>query len=434
MNIKKRLPLLFIFTLVTNYFIFAGASDMEPVTSAKSLALGGYYYAGYDDITAAYNNPAGILSFAGSGFAINLNGRAGRQLCEQSEYDLHRSFRATDYSGSAGIYWVPTSKLGFALLYNRAIDYSLDWPLAMSFNVKGTERLYGLHVTSRCRVDALSPAIALRLGSLSLGFAGNLYNVYKKFGFPVGNLNWESNSANPIYLMKQEMQGTAIGWSVGFNYPLTSKLEIGGILRSGYTRNLSGDAETDLFFDLDSLAKKTSIESEFQMPFSGGLGILYKVTEQLSFNLDITTQLWENTLSHYEFNYEDTAWTNRMPDAARDSITGYYWQKMPLNFENSLDVSIGLEYDTNKDLKYRCGYRFSKTPNSNQTYSLLFPDVNQHWFSAGIGFTYDNYLIDLSLAYSFGIASNIKETEDPYFYGEYDTRTILPSINVEYKF
>ncbi|MCF7740161.1 MAG: outer membrane protein transport protein [Candidatus Marinimicrobia bacterium] len=434
MYISKKLFLISTIFISTIYFIFAGSSDMEPVTSGKSLALGGYYFAGTDDITSAFNNPARIMDFTKNGFAFNITGRSGRQKCRQSENDLHRSFISTDYSGAAGLYWIPSSSLGFALVYNRAADYSLDWPWAISFDQSGTERLYGFHVTAQKRIDVISPIAGFRFGPLGIGVSANLYRVNNEFGFPVGNYDWETNQADPVYLMEMNMQGNAIGWSIGFNYAFNSNFKVGGSLRSGFSQKLDGDAKNDMFFELDSLAETTGIESDFEMPLTGGMGILYKINKNLSINLDFITQLWGNTITSYEFNYNDTAWVNRMPKASKDSLTGYYWTDMPVDFKNNFEIAIGLEYKANNDMHYRFGYRYSKTPNSEQTYSLLYPDVNQHWFSTGIGFEYENYLIDMSCAYSNGIENDIKENNDSYFYGKYDNWSLLPSINIEYKF
>lgn len=414
--------------------LVAGDASMIPVSGSKSLALGGYYYAGKDHVTAAFSNPARLLHMVGKGLAVNISDRAGQQQCRQSKLDLHRSFLYNDFSGAAGIYWVPSPKFGLAVLYNRALDYSVRWPLAMSFNEGGTERLYGFQLTSRMRTEAISPIVGVRLGPLSLGLAVNIYNISRQFGFPVGNKEWETNSANPAYQMDIKQQGSSLGWSVGFSVPMSSQLRIGGMVRSGFTQNLSGNARTDLFFDLDSLVSKTAVDGKFQQPLSGGIGIMYKINNQFSVNLDVAMQLWGNSLSNYEFSYKDTAWTARMPAAPRDSITGYYWKNIPLDFKNSFDLAVGVEYTDVNDLQYRCGYRFSSTPNANNSYSLLFPNVNRHWFSVGIGLRYENYRLDLSLAYSVGIATSIKKEDEPYFYGEYDLNTILPSVNVEYQF
>jgi long-subunit fatty acid transport protein len=106
---------------------------------------------------------------------------------------------------------------------------------------------------------------------------------------------------------------------------------------------------------------------------------------------------------------------------------------LPFYDRNSFVFAIGLEYSGENNLKYRIGYNYQTTPNSDRSYSLLLPNVNQHRISAGIGFLFNQFYLDLSIAYSVGVAKDIKKSQDEYFYGKYDTKTIIPSINVEYQ-
>jgi len=166
---------------------------------------------------------------------------------------------------------------------------------------------------------------------------------------------------------------------------------------------------------------------------TGGIGILYKPTDQLNLNIDLSSEFWGSTQSKLDFNYSDTAWSAIIAAAPRDSITGYWRSEMPFYDRNSFVFAIGLEYSGENNLKYRVGYNYQTTPNSDRSYSLLLPNVNQHRISAGIGFLFNQFYLDLSIAYSVGVAKDIKKSQDEYFYGKYDTKTIIPSINVEYQ-
>jgi len=414
--------------------IKAGEAHTVPITSAKSLALGGYYYAGSDGITTTFQNPGKIMSLKGFGLAINAIDRAGQQECKKGNRDIHRSYLFNDFSGSAGIYWVPNPRFGLAMVYNRALDYSARWPLALMFtDNNGINRLYGFQLKSRLIADAYSQVFGLQVGKLSLGAAISIYQLYQQLEFPISNPEWQASKTSPVYALNLEQRDNAVGWSAGFILPVSSTIQLGGSIRSGVNFDLEGHAKTDCFYALDSLAKKSRLRSKFQIPLNGGLGILYKPTEQLNINLDLSSEFWGSTQSTLDFNYSDTAWSAIIAEAPQDTITGYWRSEMPFYNRNSYAFAIGLEYSGENNLKYRVGYTYQTTPNSDRSYSLLFPNVNQHRISAGIGFLYNQFYIDLSIAYSMGFAKDIKKSQNEYFYGKYDTKTIVPSINIEYQ-
>jgi len=431
---RRFISIICIFVVISSNVVIAGDSNLSLITSTRALSLGGHYYAGSDNITSTFTNPAKVLCTLGFGFDMNVNDRAGQQMNYKSNGDLYRSYLLDDFSGSAGMYWVPSTKIGFGLVYNRALDYSVRWPLAMLFNVNNVKRVYGFQLTSRLRADAISPVIGFRLRQLALGFSANIYSFNSHLSFPVSNPEYELNGEDPAYQLDIVQTGQAFSWNTGFVYMVSNQLRVGGSLRGGVSVDLSGNANTDLFFDIDSTAQKSQVNSRIKTPTIGGLGILYKINDNLSLNLDVTASLWGSTLSSSEFAYDDTAWVSRIPITVQDSVTGYSLSKQPLEFRNSFDIGLGIEYRTEGNLQYRFGYRFTQTPNSKQSFSLLMPEVNRHWFSLGIGYQQAGYIIDLGIAYSLGIGKEIPDSVSEHFSGEYDSKVIIPSINVRYVF
>ena len=433
MQRKNNIWTVFLIMLISSG-IYAGDANTNPIVSAKSLALGGYYYAGSDDITTAFLNPAKIFCSQGVGFAVNIIDRAGRQQLKKENGDIHRSYLFNDFSGSAGIYWVPNPRFGLAAVYNRALDYSVRFPFVLLFTENNVDRLYGFQLKSRIIADAFSPVIGLRIGALSFGAAINVYQLYQQFGFPISNSEWLTDNTDPVYALNLKQNGSAVGWSFGFIFPLTPSVQIGGGIRSGVKVDLEGNAKTEYFSDLDSLSAKSKLHSQFNLPLTGGLGILLQPTSQLRINLDFSTEFWKNTPSALDFNYSDTAWTARMAEVSRDSITGYYQTGMPFYNRNGYVLAFGLEYSGDDNLKYRFGYAYQISPNSNHSSSLLFPNVSQHWISTGIGFIYNQFYIDITIAYSLGITTRVRAEHNDFFAGKYDTKTILPALSIKYRF
>lgn len=431
---KKRLVIIYAIILISSVTMIAGDSNMSPITSTRALSLGGHYYAGRDNITSTFTNPAKVLCSPGLGFDINLNNVAGQHSNNRSNGDLHRSFFFSDMNGSAGLYWAKT-RFGFGLVYNnQALHYSVRWPLALLFEVNNVNRVFGYQLTSRLSADVIAPVLGFKFGRLSLGISANFYALDRQLAFPIGNRDYTINGNNPAYQLKISQTGNAVGWNAGFVTFTSNRFRIGGSVRSGVSTDLSGNAFSEIFFDIDSTSSKSGISSQIEIPLIGGLGVLYKVNDRLSLNLDATVSLWDQVQSSCEYTYLDTAWVSRLPQSDPDSITGYFWQEQPWEFRNTLDIGLGLEYKTDGHMLYRFGYRFTQTPNGEKMYSLLFPEVNRHWFSVGLGYQQGGYSFDLGIAYSVGARTDIVAEANQNLPGEYHSKTIISSLNVKYMF
>ena len=420
--------------ILYSYITKAGDSNMSPITSTRSLSLGGHYYAGSDNVTSSFINPAKVLCSPGIGIDINLNSIAGQNSLSKSNGDLHRSFLFNDVVGSGGIYWTK-KRFGFGLVYNnQALHYSVRWPLAMLFEVNNVDRVFGYQLTSRLLADAISPVVGFKFGRLSLGISANCYVINRQLAFPIGNRNYITNGEDPAYQIRISQKGKALGWNIGFVNMVSNQLRFGGSLHSGISADLTGKAFSEIFFDIDSTTNKSKVSSRIELPIIGGLGVLYKVKNHLSLNLDATVSLWNQVQSSCEYTYLDTAWVSRLPESNQDSITGYFWKDQPWEFRSNIDIGFGVEYKTDSNMFYRFGYRFTQTPNSERTYTLLFPEVNRHWLSFGIGYQQGGYIFDLGVVYSIGTEMSIPEDRNQNVPGKYGSRTIILSLNVRYVF
>jgi long-subunit fatty acid transport protein len=133
-----------------------------------------------------------------------------------------------------------------------------------------------------------------------------------------------------------------------------------------------------------------------------------------------------------DFVFSDSKWQARL--AQTDTVTGINASRFPLAFDNTIDVGLGFEYSPPQGLAYRAGYRYSQTPNSAATYIMLFPSVDQHWFTMGIGYKDGGISIDASLAYAIGVAAVITAAENPHSPGKYDSNAIVPAVTMQYNF
>jgi long-subunit fatty acid transport protein len=65
---------------------------------------------------------------------------------------------------------------------------------------------------------------------------------------------------------------------------------------------------------------------------------------------------------------------------------------------------------------------------------MLFPVVDQHWFSIGIGYKNEHYSVDASLAYVLGVSQKLTGAENVYSPGRYAANAVVPAVNLQYSF
>lgn len=70
------------------------------------------------------------------------------------------------------------------------------------------------------------------------------------------------------------------------------------------------------------------------------------------------------------------------------------------NYQNTVNYSIGTEFDYNDNLTLRLGYQFDETPTTIEGRSTVNPDGDRHWFTVGATYDYtDRMSFDFSAAY-----------------------------------
>jgi long-chain fatty acid transport protein len=80
---------------------------------------------------------------------------------------------------------------------------------------------------------------------------------------------------------------------------------------------------------------------------------------------------------------------------------------VPLHWSNDFDYRIGLEYKLTSHLALRTGYCYGPDPVPNQTLTPLTAAISEHTFTAGLGYHWSRYQVDLAYQYNIPITRNI---------------------------
>jgi len=428
MRIQKIISLIHVFTII-HIQLIAGGSDLATINSSKTFALNGMYIAGIDGIGVLISNPANLSSIRGFGFELTLADKIGTQYFENEVNGEYESFRTDDLLIGVGVFWNINSDFTLALGYLPILSYYVDWPYTMIRSKGDNSLILAFDYYNKIKITSITPGISYKSGKISLGISANIYQTQLGIAYPLDNDFWYADSGRAAYQVNYDLDGWAYGYTIGLTYEFNNSFTAAISARSSFSADLEGKANSQYFSDIFQIDSQTSLKSEFEMPWIISAGIFYKINDNFAFNIDSRLNLWSNVKNNFNFEFDNEIWESEMSDI--DSSTGINGTSFNSNYRNSFDVGVGFEYVTS-NISYRAGYRFSQSPQNDSMYSMLLCTVDQHWLTAGIGLREENWIIDLTLAYSIGIKKEISGAKIPILDGIYSADSFVPSLTLRY--
>ncbi|MDO8550763.1 MAG: outer membrane protein transport protein [Ignavibacteria bacterium] len=421
--------LIFLLIFLLNTFIIAGDANFNSASRAKTLSLNGLYFAGADGLQPVLGNPSTLSLLNSRGIEFFIIDHIGQHKFENLQNNLFQSFQDDDFSFGGGAYWSFSHSFTAALSYQRAIDYKVSWPFTNLFSNDSSSSLLAFDFYNQITIDAASASFAFKFDQVSVGGSANFYYVAQHTSFPRSNERWNQGSGLAAYQFNYNLDGYSFGFNLGASFQVIDQIGAGIMTRSGYKVDLEGTAESSMFAQLDSSSSLVNLSGNFEMPWVFGGGIVYEWTDDLIINLDMQYNLWNGIQKTFDFTFDNSSWQQNL--SSIDSLTTITAASFTLSFDNSIDAGLGIEYKTS-DLVLRTGYRFSQSPNTDDTYNMLFPSVDQHWVSIGIGYQKENLLIDAAIAYAFGIAKEVMKPGIRNLSGSYSSTMIMPNVTIRY--
>ncbi len=421
--------LIFLQIFLLSTVIFAGETNFTMASRAKTLSLNGLYFAGTDGLQSILGNPSMLSQLSSKGIELFIVDHIGQHEYENLQGDLFKSFQDDDFSFGGGIFWALSPAFTAALSYQRAIDYKVNWPFANLFSTDSSSSLLAFDFYNQITVDAASASFASSINQFSIGASANFYFIEQHTAFPRSNERWNQGLGLAGYQFNYNQDGYSFGFNLGASLQINNRFRVGVMTRSGFKADLEGTAESNMFAQLDSASSSVDLSGTFELPWIFGAGLNYEWTENLRINLDVQYSLWNGIQKTFDLTFENATWQQNL--SSRDSLTDINSSSFNFYFKNSIDAGLGVEFSTS-DLVLRGGYRFSQSPNSDNTYNLFFPSVDQHYISFGIGYRDESLIVDASLAYVFGLSKEVIKPVMRNSSGNYSSTLILPNITFRY--
>ncbi len=417
--------------LMSLQVLLAGGTNRTSLFGAKTTSLNGLYFAGIDGISNVFMNPAGLSYYNQkilevTGFIKQeenvFNGEAGK---------LHKSILDSDLNLGAGIVWPLTENLTAAFATELLEDFKVNWPYVLLYK-QGTSMVSAAtDLYNRYQYRYFSPSIGYKWAKFSAGITFNVLNVKNTLAFAQSNFDWIGTQGLPAYQFDYAQKAWTWNTNLGFMYQVNEELRIGVSIVTPISVTLKGDAATKLYQLTDSTDIFVKMESKYYAPWRIGIGSVFHLNEDISFNIDLRYNAYNETDEEIKFIFNNSIWEQN--SKIEDQISGVSASSLFQYYNNSIDVGAGVEYQADSDLKIYAGYKFSQSPNTEKSYSLLNPTVSQNQFSCGFSYTSEEVTVEGGVLYYLGVEKSVTGAIYKVNNGRYNVSGVIPTLTLKYK-
>ncbi|MBU0728340.1 MAG: outer membrane protein transport protein [Proteobacteria bacterium] len=346
-----------------------------PVHGSKAAGMGTAFIAVADDPSAILHNPAGISYIEGN----NLYG-GFTTIAPSSSYESNTGEQEdTDFQ----LFFPPH------LYYTRESEFkdiTLGIGLYSPFGIGGrkwsdTGLTRYLSTEGSIATVAVNPTVSWKFhptASLAIGLD---YMYARKEGSRMIDFGTGDGLSNI------EADGGGWGYNFGLLWSAPDNFRIGLAYRSSINVKFEGELTvTGIAPALQSAfggaGYTTDVSTESDFPESYGFGIAYIHNKKLTLAMDVELVRW----SSFDQSHLDIA--NEVPAAGLvDSTTILDW-------EDSLQFKLGIEYRLNDKYSLRGGYAYIPTMVPEHTMDPGNPDADSHNISIGFGRFFNNWTLD----------------------------------------
>ncbi|MFV0347659.1 MAG: OmpP1/FadL family transporter [Halodesulfovibrio sp.] len=361
-------------------FVLAGISSASASGfalyeySARGNALGGAVVGRADDPATLATNPAGITQLEGTQVAagasfimpnmdVSLN---GNQVHGQNNVWIPPHFYLTHKYNDKWAFGV-----GIYSRFGLGTEYDADWP--GRYNV--TEALiqsYSINPNVAYKVtDKLSVSVGVEYIDVKL-------DIKKKADRSMLGLD--------DMLSETKAEGAGYALTLGLLYQINDQWKFGAGYHSQAEINAHGDQSFTPNFAMGPVSyADTDVSGSVVLPDMLNLGLTYYPTKDLSIEVGGVLTRW-STYNELRFEFDDPVGGNMSSTSVKD------WKDV-------WRYNIGVEYKALDWLTLRCGYTYDESPLNSNHLDYLIPGNDRQLYSAGLGFNWKDWTLDLSYTY-----------------------------------
>jgi long-subunit fatty acid transport protein len=316
--IKKWWMILFIFAIMLHpnsmqadtLFQQAGiSSSPNPVGSgARAMGMGGAFIAIADDATAASWNPGGLIQLEKPELSIvgaYLNRK--EDFSSQSKPEIENTGKANDlninYFSAAYPFQLPRNVV-VSLNYQRLYEFERNFSHFYDYSSLGVDLLQYKQYKQSGNIGALGLAYSFEVTpKFSLGATLNVWtdtafwaNGWEEIliEYGVGTVGGQPESSK-TYITHKYSDFNGINGNFGFLWDLNKYLTLGAVIKTPFNARIHHEYSIRKTSSLDPNGSPPFSDSEkvkLRMPPSFGIGLAWRVSDALSFDLDVYRTRW----------------------------------------------------------------------------------------------------------------------------------------------
>jgi long-chain fatty acid transport protein len=335
---------------------------------AFATARGGAVVATADNPSAIYYNPAGIAQLDGQQF------RAGTYaFTSQTDFhspggmDIH-SQRSFDILGYGYYTFAPTNlPLAFGLGFYSPFGLDVEWPENTGFRSVALE--------ANIRYYTLQPVVAWRvLDSLSLG-------IGPTFNYATADLKQGLSPVPGNDYFQLQGNDFAVGFTAGLRWQPADWLAFGATYRSATTMDIHGHSE--IYSVAPPIDVQQDAAANLDFPQRATAGVSWRPTHDWNVEFDATWTGWSS------FGTIPIQQATPVPPLVLDA-------------QDSWSFAWGVTRYFGDGWRASGGYVYSESLIPEQHFNPLFPDMDRHVFSVGIGRTAGRWSWDMAYQLTWG--------------------------------
>lgn len=392
---KRSVLLTILISILLSNQCFAGGLNRIGGIGSRAGAMSGGFTAIADDSSLFYYNPAGMSQFSTTYIDAGMD-----VILPRFKYNGHNSdnnaWHALPY---AGIIYPVNDRinigLGLTVPYGMGAGFERDWPLPKS------ETLISL--------TNITPALSLRIrDNLYFGVGINIgYGQFKyQAPFDVDGIFLPIDTSN-------EASGFGLGTTIGLLYFPTERLTIGLTYMSELKVNFNG--ESDIAIGPINIHDK--FKSDFTFPPRLGLGIAYRITNNLTVDLDANWYGYSKTVDSMKLDFDKLNFT----------------KTSDLDWRDNYSLHFGARYQLKTDWWLRAGIGYQTAAIPDSTISQLTPDASGWDIALGLECEKEHFSFSAGAIYGWG-DNDVKPDFGVRHPGKYEAQTLTVCAQVSWKF
>ncbi len=103
-----------------------------------------------------------------------------------------------------------------------------------------------------------------------------------------------------------------------------------------------------------------------------------------------------------------------------------------LNWEDAIQIRVGLEHKITDCLTYRLGYYYDPAPAPDATLNILFPSSTNHAFTGGISHSWGNIQLEAAAEYLLGAERSLPYSANYAMPGDHKLDVFAFSLGLGY--